>query len=171
MGKALWLGGSDQGAGEGDWFWFEGGAAADQFWSGDFSGSNTNGAYYNWSAGQPDNSGGGAGDDWLRLSFTDGTWSDNNAGGGIGYVVEWKADEVLDATDPLTYSIQSQTVAGAFAIDADSGEISVADTSLVDYETNTITLELPMSWAADTGVGMPYFGEKPDCGAYEYKPN
>jgi hypothetical protein len=56
--------------------------------------------------------------------------------GTASYVVEWNADDVLDATNALTYSIQSQTVAGAFTIDASTGRIIVADGSLLDYETN-----------------------------------
>ncbi|MEZ6095167.1 MAG: cadherin repeat domain-containing protein [Pirellulaceae bacterium] len=52
----------------------------------------------------------------------------------------------LDATNALTYSIQSQTVAGAFTINSDTGEITVADGSLLDYETNaTHTLTVRVS--------------------------
>ena len=44
---------------------------------------------------------------------------------------------------PLTYSIQSQSVAGAFEIDADTGEIRVADGTLLDADTlatHTVTV-------------------------------
>ncbi|MFT5174194.1 MAG: hypothetical protein ACI8W7_002381, partial [Gammaproteobacteria bacterium] len=54
----------------------------------------------------------------------------------ISYVVEWDADAVLDATQALTYSISTQTIPGAFAIDADNGQISVADGSLLNFESN-----------------------------------
>ena len=41
-----------------------------------------------------------------------------------------------DVTDTVTYSL-SDDAGGRFAIDANTGEISVADTSLLDYETAT----------------------------------
>ena len=62
--------------------------------------------------------------------------------------IEWDADAVLDnaggtGEQPLTYSIQSQSVAGAFEIDADTGEIRVADGTLLDADTlatHTVTV-------------------------------
>ncbi|HBJ36030.1 MAG TPA: hypothetical protein DDZ51_15035, partial [Planctomycetaceae bacterium] len=53
--------------------------------------------------------------------------------------------DVLDATNALTYAIHSQTVAGAFTINASTGVITVADGSLLDYETDathTITIRV-----------------------------
>ena len=51
------------------------------------------------------------------------------------YIVEWNADDVLDANQAITYAINTQTVAGAFAIDASTGQITVADGSKLDFET------------------------------------
>jgi choice-of-anchor C domain-containing protein len=51
--------------------------------------------------------------------------------------VQWNADDVLDATNALTYSITSQTVAGAFAINSDSGVVTVANGSLLNFESQT----------------------------------
>ncbi len=132
-GTSVWIGGTDATV-EGEWRWIESGAEADQFWSGAETGDAVNGAYQNWvSASQPNNVGD---EDYVRLNTSTGQWWDDKAPSAHDYVIEWKADDVLDATDPLTYTIQSQTVAGAFAIDADSGEITVADGSLLDYDTN-----------------------------------
>ena len=39
--------------------------------------------------------------------------------------------------DPVTYSITSQEYAGAFAIDTSTGEITVADRSALDFESDT----------------------------------
>ena len=134
LNQALWLGGSDAGT-EGVWLWQQDGSDAGQFWEGDSTGDNIDGAFTDWLAGRPDNSGGLQ--HYLVLNAT-GEWNDeDNPQIGTGYIIEWDADEVLDATDALTYSIQSQTVTGAFAIDGDSGEITVADGSMLDYETNT----------------------------------
>ena len=63
---------------------------------------------------------------------TGGLWADRSNSYSYGHVVEWDADAVLDATQALTYSVVSQTAAGAFAINADSGVITVGDGSLLD---------------------------------------
>ncbi|MDJ0784048.1 MAG: DUF2341 domain-containing protein, partial [Desulfosarcinaceae bacterium] len=133
-GSDLWLGATDETT-EGEWRWLEGGAEADQFWAGDQNGHNVNGAYANWLSGRPDNFDGIQ--HYLHIR-SDGQWNDERIDdlSVTGYVVAWNADEVLDATDALTYSIQSQTVAGAFAIDANNGQITVADGALLDFETN-----------------------------------
>ena len=132
-GSDVWLGGTDATV-EGEWRWIESGSEADLFWSGDENGSAPSGVYQNWVSGsQPNNTNGG--EAFVRMDDDTGLWYDDEAN-ARNVMVEWKADDVLDATDPLTYSIQSQTVAGAFAIDADSGEITVADGSLLDYDTN-----------------------------------
>ena len=92
---------------------------------------------------QPNNSGGN--EDNLILWDVNGGWNDGGDTFTASYVVEWNADDVLDATQALNYSLQTQTVAGAFAINADTGVITVADGSLLDYETNathTITVRV-----------------------------
>ncbi len=67
-----------------------------------------------------------------------GTWDDDTSSANkAGYIVEWNADTVLDATNALTYSITSQTVAGAFAINSSTGVITVANGTLLNYEANT----------------------------------
>ena len=120
---------------EGEWRWLENGSESDQFWQGDDAGYHVGDSYTNWESGKPDNYSGNQ--NYLYIK-SDGYWNDEaNTHPAVGYVVEWNADEVLDATESLTYAIQSQTVSGAFTIDSDSGEISVADGSLLDYETNT----------------------------------
>ena len=133
LGNRIWIGATDATV-EGEWRWIESGSEADQFWSGLEDGNAVNGAYQNWDPGvQPNQSGE---EDWAEMDTSTGLWWDNKADAASHYVAEWKADDVLDTTDPLTYSIQSQTVAGAFALDADSGQITVADGSLLDFETN-----------------------------------
>jgi len=52
----------------------------------------------------------------------------------------------LDAGDTHTYTITGQSTPGAFAINSSTGEITVADSSLLDYETSggtmTVTVEV-----------------------------
>jgi len=142
----VWIAASDQ-AVEGTWRWYEAGSASDPFWSGGSSGSNVGGAYVNWDANEPSNSSGteqygmmyASGGGHTNPSATPGKWNDEQLAhgqvSGRGYVVEWNADDVLDATHPLTYTIASQTVTGAFTINSDTGVITVADGSLLDRET------------------------------------
>ncbi|MCA9107765.1 MAG: DUF642 domain-containing protein, partial [Planctomycetales bacterium] len=134
LNDPIWLGGRDSTI-EGVWKWQEGGADADQFWNGTAAGFATDGSYTHWfNNSEP---GGGATEDNLVLwDGATGGWADAGDSMTASYVVEWNADTVLDVTDAITYSITSQTVAGAFAVDADSGKISVADGSLLDFETN-----------------------------------
>jgi hypothetical protein len=58
-----------------------------------------------------------------------------------------------NSTSPLTFSIVSQTPVGALAIDATSGELTVLDTGLFDFETNsTITAIISSSEAVNTAT-------------------
>jgi len=135
LGSSIWLGATDATV-EGEWRWLDGSTENDLFWQGDGDGYNTDDSFGNFLGGTPD-SGSGNEDD-LLFRDSDGFWDDASASTFANYIVEWDADEVLDATDALIYSITSQTVAGALEIDADSGEIRVLDGSLLDYETNAI---------------------------------
>ena len=119
---------------EGEWRWQESGSDGDLFWKGGSTGYSPDRSFQNWEASNPDNFGGNQ--DHLVLR-TNGDWDDAGSSASLGYITEWNAHEVLDATQALTYSVHSQTVAGAFEVDADSGEIRVADGTLLDYETNT----------------------------------
>jgi hypothetical protein len=38
----------------------------------------------------------------------------------------------------------------------------------INYATNTITVNSPLSWTQGQGVGLSYEGSAPDKGAYEY---
>ncbi|MCA9038197.1 MAG: cadherin domain-containing protein, partial [Planctomycetaceae bacterium] len=112
------------------------------FWLGNGSGSSIDGVYSNWDPSNPNDSGG---QDYAKIFAATGLWDDVDGTVNQKFIVEFDADSVLDATNALTYSIQSQTVAGAFTINSDTGEITVADGSLLDYETNathTVTVRV-----------------------------
>ncbi|MFK7916177.1 MAG: DUF4347 domain-containing protein, partial [Pseudomonadales bacterium] len=137
VGNDIWIGATDAGV-EGQWRWVDDGSEADLFWSGDENGSNVSGAYHNFESGQPNDVGGN--EDVVRLEDATGKWLDANHDNHdyYGYVVEWDADAVLDASQALVYSVAAQTVAGAFAVDPDSGEIRVLDGSLLDANTQAL---------------------------------
>ncbi|WP_372722763.1 DUF4347 domain-containing protein, partial [Novipirellula sp.] len=133
VGADLWIGASDQTI-EGLWQWQAGDADGDSFWLGMSTGSVQNDAYTNWISGEPNAV--SPDHDFARITGT-GQWGERDSSSSYGYVVQWDADAVLDQTNELSYSIASQTTAGAFAIDADNGQITVADRSLLDTETDT----------------------------------
>ncbi len=141
-GNQYWLGASDT-LSEGTWRWYEGTTADDTFWSGTNSGYRVDGQYSNWFNTQPNDLGGA--EDSARLDPTDGFWYDASEGSSYGYIVQWNADDVLDATNAVTYSITSQTVSGAFAINSETGLITVANSSLLNFETqpsHTVTVRV-----------------------------
>ncbi|MCA9189323.1 MAG: cadherin domain-containing protein, partial [Planctomycetales bacterium] len=133
LGDKIWLGLSDSDV-EGQWRLYSAGVVGEQIWQGTNTGYRVDGSYTNWGSSEPNDFGGD--EDFAQLQETDGKWRDSSSAVTSRYVIQWDADTVLDATNALTYSIQSQTVAGAFAINSDTGEITVADGSLLDYETN-----------------------------------
>ncbi|MCC9656619.1 cadherin domain-containing protein [Rhodopirellula halodulae] len=143
VGNDVWIGATDTGQ-EGQWRWQDSDVNESVFWKGDQNGFTVNQHYQNWNATTGPN--GGETEDYAFLQESDGTWFDATAAQSMdGYVIQWDADEVLDATEALTYSIQSQTVAGAFSIDSDSGQLIVADATKLDHETNathTVTVRV-----------------------------
>ncbi len=140
-GGSVFIGGSDA-TEEGEWRWIENGVNADEFWQGAVDGYRS-GTYSNWfSSTQPDDS--GANEDAIRLDTTDGKWYDSPiTGSPDNYIVEWDADAVLDASQPLSYAISSQTVANAFEVDSSTGEIRVRNGSLLNFgsqPSHTLTI-------------------------------
>ncbi|MCX5685135.1 MAG: Ig-like domain-containing protein, partial [Planctomycetota bacterium] len=48
------------------------------------------------------------------------------------------------------------------------GQAQTARLLAIDYTANTLRLDRPVTWTAGQGVGLRYYGTKPDIGAYEY---
>ncbi len=135
----VWLGATDLTV-EGEWHWLDGNVDADQFWS---AGSTVSG-YSNWDATEPNNSTAplASGEDAAVLGINGGwfDWSDWPTH-TLRYIVEW---DVADILASQTYTLTDDSN-GRFAIDSNTGEVSVADGSLLDFETETahnITVEI-----------------------------
>jgi len=130
---SVWIGGTDAST-EDEWRWVDAGVETDQFWQGAQGGYNPDGAFANWNSTQPNNLGN---EDAIRLDALDGAWYDAPVSGTThDFVIEWDAESVLANSDMLMYAIASQTVAGAFGIEPNTGRISVADSALLDFETS-----------------------------------
>ena len=48
------------------------------------------------------------------------------------------------------------------------GQTTTATITSVNYSTNTITVDTPLSWTQGQGISLAYEGSAPDYGAYEY---
>jgi hypothetical protein len=130
----MWLGGSDT-ATEGTWVWSGNGAEGGvTFWQGAGSGAGgsvQNGLYANWNgATQPDNAGGGVGEDFMVMLTGAGLWNDVVGTGTNAYVIEWEGADVLVAIAALQngpYSVAENSANGTSvgfleAFDIDAGD-------------------------------------------------
>jgi len=133
-GPQVWLAASDEGV-EGEWRWYDAGSANELFWKGDGDGYNINDAYENWGASNPNDA---SGQDYAKLFASTGDWDDVNGTGLQKSIIEYDANVVLDATQELTYTITAQTGAGAFDIDASTGDIFVLDGTKLDADTQPV---------------------------------
>ena len=134
--NGVWLGASDSNT-EGEWQWYHDGTAGEQFADG--AGNSVGGLYTNFGALEPS---GGASENHLEMDVNANQWNDLDGSALRGYIVEYNVDDVLDGVggpsdQPLTYSIVGGN-ASAFAIDADSGEITVTDSAFLDHANQPV---------------------------------
>jgi len=121
---------------EGQWRWYDAGVASESFYQGDGDGYSINGMYENWDVNNPNNNLGNQ--HYAKIVAATGLWDDVSGTVTQKYIIEYDADAVLDTTQALIYSFTTETVPGAFAIDASTGQITVSNDSLLDFETNAI---------------------------------
>ena len=108
--------------------------------------------------------------EWLGRSPLMGTIVVGGAGGGAeasfyvaencapGAVVGKVPAPVPEASDSLTYSIKDGNTDGAFAIDPDTGQITVSNSAALDYETNptfSLTVEIANQEDPDDTRAVP----------------
>jgi large repetitive protein len=117
------LGGRDATA-EGNWYFLDGATESEQF----STESTAQAGYYtNWRAAEPN---GSTLENHLAIR-PDGEWQDVPDDQTRAYVIEWDARQVLSS---FTFRL-TDDAGGRFAIDSSTGEITVADGSLLDFET------------------------------------
>jgi len=141
----VWIGASDKTT-EGNWHWYQDGVQdnGELFYVGSTSGSSQPGYYTNWknTDGILEPTGGNTDEDFARLTQVTGEWHDTMAAVSTNsYIVEWDAAEVLSSH---TFNL-ADDANGRFAIDTITGDITVADGSQLDFETDithNITVEV-----------------------------
>ena len=48
------------------------------------------------------------------------------------------------------------------------GQTTVVRILTIDYASNVLTVDAPLSWEVGTGVSQPFFGARPDQGVFEH---
>ena len=126
VGGDVLLGGRDATT-EGDWYFLDGATESEQF----STGSTAEAGYYtNWRATEPN---GSTGENHLAIR-PDGEWQDVPDNQTRAYVIEWDASEVLSS---FTFTM-TDDAGGRFTIDGHTGEITLTQALLLDYETRPI---------------------------------
>ena len=132
VGGDVLLGGRDATT-EATWRFLNGATESEQF----STGSTAQAGYYaNWKSAEPN---GSTSENQLAIR-PDGEWQDVPDNQARAYVIEWDASEVLSN---FRYSLTSNP-SGAFAINANTGEITVSNsTPLNEVATNpTVTVQV-----------------------------
>ncbi len=138
MNSGIFIGASDATT-EGTWRWQSGGTDGNTFWIGTSTGTQQANQWSNWQGAEPNDSFGS--EDYGMMYNNTGTWNDVSATTNLAYVIEWDASEVLSN---FRYSL-TDNAGGRFAINANTGEITVADSTLFDFESSssqTITVQV-----------------------------
>jgi protocadherin Fat 4 len=102
--QSYWIGASDKAA-EGEWYWYDGDVAVQQFWSGDYTGDLVGGLYVNWESEEPNNHG-SSGEDYAE--HVNGYWNDQD--NDNRYIIEWTAEKIEQLGLNITENVSSGTV-------------------------------------------------------------
>ncbi|HEY3245767.1 MAG TPA: right-handed parallel beta-helix repeat-containing protein [Phycisphaerae bacterium] len=93
-----------------------------------------------------------------------------SAGSGTQLIVE-DAGYFCDGFGIETTGTDLPDANGDGLLDGDEiqlqGQTRTARIMKIDYESNTLTLDRPLSWESGQGVSLAYFGAAPDMGAFE----
>jgi hypothetical protein len=127
-----WIGSTDESS-EGIWTWQDG--SGDTFYS---SGAAVPGQFSGFQGVEPS---GGATENYAEMDASTGGWNDLNTASTRASVVEWDASEVLSN---YTFGLTNDAN-GRFAIDSNTGEITVLDSSQLNHEadaTHDVTVKV-----------------------------
>jgi len=108
----------------------------------DASGNSVNGHYVNWDPAEPNDPGF---EDYVEMYNHNGMWNDVSGlkANGNHFFAEFDVEQVLNGSADgldrsIDYTIFSQSQPGAFAINNTTGEITINDSSLIDFETSSL---------------------------------
>ncbi len=76
-------------------------------------------------------------EDFAFLQLADGMWNDHDSASVQRSVVQWNADDVLDATNALTYSLHRKPSPARSPLTAIREFITVANGALLNFEAQT----------------------------------
>lgn len=142
LNDAGWMGASDVSV-EGDWKWVTGPENGTSFWLGTGSGSAVSGRYENWASGEPNNSGGGAGEDCAQfLAGSTGEWNDLPCSSTTlpRYVVEYGTTGTLPAVQSKDVAVTIGT--STHSINSCAQLQDIANTPNSQYDTFELTQDI-----------------------------
>jgi hypothetical protein len=91
-----------------------------------------------------------------------------DAGGFLTTTAETKTESTSMRVQDATYFFDGYGIAGEQGdLVQLQGGTTTARIVSVDYGTNTLTLDRPLSWSAGQGVSLQFGGSAPDVGAFE----
>ena len=99
-----------------------------------------------------------------------GTFLTRTSGSGSGTSMQVQDAQYFYDTRDDVAGVSMTDAAGNLVADEIQlqGQTQTAKIINVNYTTNTLTLDQPLTWNANQGVSLKYSGSAPDIGAFEY---
>ncbi len=132
--SGAWIGASDN-TNEGIWTWQDG--SGEVF----YNGASVPGMYENFGVAEPS---GGVTENYAELVAVDGTFNDLGNTDTRSYIIEWDANEILSS---YTFDLVDDAN-GRFAIDTNTGEITVTASQLNHEASDTHNIRIEVTDAA-----------------------
>ena len=89
-----------------------------------------------------------------------------DAGGFLTTTANDGTDATVLVVEDAGYFTDGAGLVEGDMIQLEGQDVAVTITG-IDYAAGTLTVDTPLTWSAGTGVSLPYFGARPDQGAYE----
>ena len=89
-----------------------------------------------------------------------------DGGGFLTRATNAGTDAVVLALEDVGYFTDGEGLVAGDRLQLE-GQTATAMITAIDEGAGTVTIDAPLTWAAGTGVSLPYFGARPDQGAFE----